>query len=161
MIDFPRFSLLLSLQGPKVQPHLQNIVNASTSLSQLLPSLVRSSHWWRLWKHVCKVKQWKSLLVYLFGFLVAPVSRLSDKLCTSGGMLRKVNVSYSSRMFSCIWKQEGPVAQRLVSANRWLRGIKMYRFPWYLTLVSTNHASSNPGQLFVQTTLIFLRRNTQ
>ena len=22
----------------------------------------------------------------------------------------------------------------------------MYRFPWYLTLVSTNHASSNPGQ---------------
>ena len=23
----------------------------------------------------------------------------------------------------------------------------MYRFPWYLTLVSTNHASSNPGQL--------------
>ena len=34
----------------------------------------------------------------------------------------------------------------LVSANRWLRGIKMYRFPWYLTLVSINHASSNPGQ---------------
>ena len=25
-------------------------------------------------------------------------------------------------------------------------GIKMYRFPWYLTLVSTNRASSNPGQ---------------
>ena len=24
----------------------------------------------------------------------------------------------------------------------------MYRFPWYLTLVSTNHASSNPGQTF-------------
>ena len=24
----------------------------------------------------------------------------------------------------------------------------MYRFPWYLTLVSTNHASSNPGQMF-------------
>ena len=23
----------------------------------------------------------------------------------------------------------------------------MYRFPWYLTLVSTNHASSNPGQI--------------
>ena len=40
----------------------------------------------------------------------------------------------------------GPVAQRLVSANRWLRGIKTYRFPWYLTLVSANHASSNPGQ---------------
>ena len=41
---------------------------------------------------------------------------------------------------------QGPVAQRLVSANRWLRGIKTYRFPWYLTLVSANHASSNPGQ---------------
>ena len=40
---------------------------------------------------------------------------------------------------------QGPVAESLVSANRWLRGIKMYRFPWYLTLVSTNHASSNPG----------------
>ena len=39
----------------------------------------------------------------------------------------------------------GPVARSLVSANRWLRSIKMYRFPWYLTLVSTNHASSNPG----------------
>ena len=38
----------------------------------------------------------------------------------------------------------GPVARSLVSANRWLRGIKMYRFLWYLTLVSTNHASSNP-----------------
>ena len=23
----------------------------------------------------------------------------------------------------------------------------MYRFPWYLTLVSTNHASNNPGQI--------------
>ena len=41
----------------------------------------------------------------------------------------------------------GPVARSLVSANRWLRGIKRYRFPWYLTLVSTNHASSNPGQV--------------
>ena len=25
----------------------------------------------------------------------------------------------------------GPVTRSLVSANRWLRGIKMYRFPWY------------------------------
>ena len=39
----------------------------------------------------------------------------------------------------------GPVVGSLVSANRWLRAIKTYRFPWYLTLVSTNHASSNPG----------------
>ena len=49
-----------------------------------------------------------------------------------------------SEMTSEVSKQ-GPVARSLVSANRWLRGIKMYRFPWYLTLVSTNHASSNPG----------------
>ena len=41
---------------------------------------------------------------------------------------------------------QGPVAQSLVSASRWLRGIKTYRFPWYLTLVGANHASSNPGQ---------------
>ena len=39
----------------------------------------------------------------------------------------------------------GPVVQSLDSANRWLRGIKTYRFPWYLRLVSANHASSNPG----------------
>ena len=45
-----------------------------------------------------------------------------------------------------VFKIQGPVARSLVSANRWLRGIKMYRFPWYLTLVSTDHASSNPGQ---------------
>ena len=39
----------------------------------------------------------------------------------------------------------GPVARILVSANRWLRGIKTYRFPWYFTPVSDNHASNNPG----------------
>ena len=39
----------------------------------------------------------------------------------------------------------GPVARILVSANRWLRGIKTYRFPWYLTPVSANHTSNNPG----------------
>ena len=41
---------------------------------------------------------------------------------------------------------QGPVVRSLVSANRWLRSIKTYRFPWYLTLVSANHASRNPGQ---------------
>ena len=39
----------------------------------------------------------------------------------------------------------GPVARRLVSTNRWLRGIITYTFPWYLTLVSANHTSSDPG----------------
>ena len=42
---------------------------------------------------------------------------------------------------------QGPVAQSLVSANDWLRGIKTYRFPWYLTLVSANYASSSTGQV--------------
>ena len=41
---------------------------------------------------------------------------------------------------------QGPVVRSLVSANRWLRSIKTYRFPWYLTLVSANHASRNSGQ---------------
>ena len=40
----------------------------------------------------------------------------------------------------------GPVAQSLVSANRLLRCINTYRFPWYLTLaIGGNHASSNAG----------------
>ena len=52
-----------------------------------------------------------------------------------------INVLACRLVFSLL----GPAARSLVSANRWLRGIKMYRFPWYLTLVSTNHASSNPG----------------
>ena len=42
---------------------------------------------------------------------------------------------------------QGPVARSLVSVNRWLRGIKTYGFPWHLTLVSANHALSNPGLL--------------
>ena len=46
-------------------------------------------------------------------------------------------------------EDQGPVVRSLVSVNRWLRGIKTYRFPWYLTLVSANHASSNPGQFIV------------
>ena len=45
---------------------------------------------------------------------------------------------------------QGPVVWSLVSVNRWLRGIKTYRFPWYLGLVSANHATSNPGQISIQ-----------
>ena len=37
----------------------------------------------------------------------------------------------------------GQVARSQVSANRWLRGTKTYRFPRHLTPVSANHASSN------------------
>ena len=46
----------------------------------------------------------------------------------------------------------GPVARSLVSANRWLRGLKTHRFPWYLTLISANHASSNPGLRYINYT---------
>ena len=52
----------------------------------------------------------------------------------------------STRNVGCFANVQGPVFRSLVSAIRWLRGIKTYRFPWYLTLVSANHASSNPGQ---------------
>ena len=45
---------------------------------------------------------------------------------------------------NCI--NQARVARSMVSTNRWLRGIKTYRFPWYLTLVSASHALSNPGQ---------------
>ena len=55
---------------------------------------------------------------------------------------------------------EGPVARSVVSANRWLRGIKTYRFPWYLTLVSFNHASSHKGQGFTHDG-IFMPLNAQ
>ena len=47
---------------------------------------------------------------------------------------------------SLLLRQQRPVVQSLVSANCWLRGIKTYRFPWYLTLVSASYALSNPGQ---------------
>ena len=36
----------------------------------------------------------------------------------------------------------------------------MYRFPWYLTLVSTNHASSNPGQFFIANTVFEMPTST-
>ena len=51
----------------------------------------------------------------------------------------------------------GTVARSLVSANRWLRDIKTYRFPWYLSLVNANHASSNPG-LDINTTPYLISR---
>ena len=38
------------------------------------------------------------------------------------------------------------VARSLVSVNLWLFGIKIYRFSWYVTWVSANHASSNSAQ---------------
>ena len=46
-----------------------------------------------------------------------------------------------------IW---GRLLESWLALSRWLRGMKMYRFPWYLTLVSTNHASSNPGLVYIK-----------
>ena len=56
--------------------------------------------------------------------------------------LREISTDHNNIF---VFDDLGPVARSPVSANRWLRGMKMNRFPWYLTLVSTNHASSNPG----------------
>ena len=70
---------------------------------------------------------------------------ISSVLCRCFKAMSLVEVVPQEGLYRFI--DQGPVARSLVSANRWLRGIKMYRFPWYLTLVSTNHASSNPGQI--------------
>ena len=53
---------------------------------------------------------------------------------------------YCTELQSTVTKDQGQVVRSRVSANHWLRGMKTYRFPWYLTLVSANHASSNLGQ---------------
>ena len=75
--------------------------------------------------------------------------RTIDLLVIITGDIRVINVPSSALRFRLMpFIGLGPVARSLFSANRWLRGIKMYRFPWYLTLVSTNHASSNPGLVF-------------
>ena len=67
-------------------------------------------------------------------------------------LIRRKQLTQHVREMTSEVSEQGPVARSVVSANRWLRGIKMYRFPWYLTLVSTNHASSNPGQDVGKTT---------
>ena len=60
-------------------------------------------------------------------------------------LVPKVKVYGTRQKLPIVDKSLGLVARSLVSANRWLRGIKRYRFPWYLTLVSINRASRNPG----------------
>ena len=88
--------------------------------------------------------------------LVLPVNSLLpieyEKLC-----FPFISLSFC-RLLVIIIGWIGPVVRSLVSTNRWLRGIKTYRFPWYLTLVSANHASSNPGQVSL---LIFMQVFTQ
>ena len=104
-----------------------------------------------------KVENKDFKLIYLAGNLACSLHhKKSDVIHFLAAHLRVIN-------------PQGPVVRSLVSANRWLRGIKTYRFPWYLTLdsanrwlrgiktyrfpwylmlVSANHASSNPGQDF-------------
>ena len=68
------------------------------------------------------------------------------------GFLLCIILEWSNINKSC--HTQRPVARSLVSANRWLRGIKMYRFPWYSTLVSTNHASNYRARLVFCTTSV-------
>ena len=70
------------------------------------------------------------------------INQKSEKLSHNG--------TSSKRNSDDLVEDQRPVVRSLVSANRWLRGIKTYRFPWYLTLVSANHALSNPGQKYKQ-----------
>ena len=65
--------------------------------------------------------------------------------CKDHSLLFWVQIHISIHVLNFVSQHLGPVVWSLVSANLWLRGIKTYRFPWYLTLVSANHASSNPG----------------
>ena len=73
------------------------------------------------------------------------------RMCSNWGgnekwlTLKKTSTQVEINLNSTLAILLGLVVRSLVSANRWLRGIKTYRFPWYLTLVSANHASSNPG----------------
>ena len=98
---------------------------AHSRLLRFVPQ--QNSFLWPYYDQVCSVTTAKSLGSFLF-YYIFPVKLVFV-------------LAYIKRKKD----NQGPVARSLVNANRWLRGIKMYRFPWYLTLVSTNHASSNPG----------------
>ena len=69
--------------------------------------------------------------------------RVVDDLCQTRAATQRIPHPLPSAPAA----HQGPVAQSRVRANLWLRGIKTYRFPWYLTLVRGNHASGNPGQV--------------
>ena len=82
---------------------------------------------------------WLNALYCSFGFIFSLLF----------GFVNLLIYKYFERKFPIYSEttDQGPVARSLVSANRWLRDIKSYRFPWCLSLVSDNHASSNRGQL--------------
>ena len=110
--------------------------------------------------------QWKTTttklrVIHILKSLGNPIGRLKDQLIIN--KLWKLERTNTSSDKVCYWEVKPhvetncntlrPVVRSLVSANRWLRGIKTYRFPWFLTLVSANHASSNPGLMNIQATV--------
>ena len=107
--------------------------------------------WFRKVFVICFISQWMERSKH--GLFVFPPKKtlIWRRHCSICQSCCSMTSNWSINLFlesSRAWSlfNQGPVTRSLVSANRWLRGIKMYRFPWYLTLVSTNHASSNPGQ---------------
>ena len=62
--------------------------------------------------------------------------------------MKSMNSNWRHQIFPRLTfqKVQDWVARSMVSANHWLRGIKTYRWSWYLTRVSANHASSNWAQ---------------
>ena len=77
-----------------------------------------------------------------------PREEMSPMLvCLCEGRRRKVKVRWKN-----LQSKHNHQYHRVILGNFFisfhigtLRGIKSYTFPWYLTLVSANHASSNPG----------------
>ena len=102
----------------------------------------------------------------LVAFLVSPPVRVSSHHFWFYDILNQKGVSLAVNLsgivvagFLVLEQLLGPVVRSLVSANRWLRGIKTYRFPWCLTLVNANHASSNPGLKFSNDSLTLVEGN--
>ena len=110
----------------------------------MISSAVRiNKHKYIFSKIICSLKKFSAYL-----FQIAP-----EKSCEYSLIIHmKKFEMVKQKKHMCIMKSEkncaiqGRFAQSLVSANHWLRGRKTYQLPWYLTLVSTNHASSNPDQ---------------
>ena len=74
-------------------------------------------------------------------------------------LTRVQNISLSKTILNFV--SQGPVVRSLVSANHWLRGNKTFWFPWYLTLVSANHAFSTRPRLIFSTLYLFSLKGGQ
>ena len=79
------------------------------------------------------------------------------EVCYTWVGMNDLEVKIENKLFTVVSLLHlGPVTRNLVSASRWLRSIKPYRFPWYLTLVSLTMLRHNPG--LIGKTLILSRR---